>query len=461
MYREETAADGKKREGHPVKFDGSTAVFRMNPRLALFFYNLLFPFALLFMLPRLALRMARRGNFRNKFGQRLGRYDAQTRSRLADGARIWIHSISVGETFLALKLARKMKALDPALKVALSATTSTGFALAEKHAVDWLEVIYNPLDAPPFVRRALNIVRPRELIFIEAMWPNLLFASKKRGIPVAMIPRLSQRSGARFRKARFFTGGFFGAPDCLCAQEAEDVPRLLSVGADAARIHVTGAIKFDQADDCGPSRAEEFRGLVRALGVGDGAPILLAGSTFAGEEKILATLFLELRDRFPSLFLILVPRHVERIPEIVGDLKPLGLRIVLRTAMEKGAAADCLIVNTTGELRDWYHVGTVVFIGKSLTSFGGQNPAEAIAANKPAVFGPHMENFANIARTLLEHRAAIQVADATELKDAIARLLADGQLRRQITAQAGEILSVHRGATERAASQLLKLRTRS
>lgn len=432
----------------------------MHPRLSLFLYNLLFPFALVFMLPGLLLRMARRGKFRNKFGQRIGRYDADVRTRLADGPRIWIHSISVGETFLALKLARKMKALDPALKVALSVTTSTGFALAEKHAAEWLEVIYNPLDAPPYVRRTLNAIRPRKLVFIEAMWPNLLFAAKKRGIPVAMIPRLSQRSEARFRKARFFTGGFFGAIDCLCAQEPEDAPRLVSVGADAGKIHVTGAIKFDHADDSGPSRAEEFRGLVRSLGVRDDAPILLAGSTFPGEEKILATLFLELREKFPGLFLVLVPRHVERTPEILAELNPLGIRIALRTAVEKGATADCLLVNTTGELRDWYHVGSVVFIGKSLASFGGQNPVEAIVAGKPVVFGPHMENFANIVRLLLERRAAIQVHNPAALKQAVAQLLEQEELRNEMAGRAATVLSVHHGATERAAALLLGLQAR-
>ena len=437
----------------------------MNARLTLFIYNLLFPFALLIMLPGLAMRIARRGNYRRKFLQRFGFYDAEVKARLTAGGRTWIHSISVGETFLALKLARKMKELDPTLKIVLSVTTSTGFALAEKSATDWLEVIYNPLDALPFVHRALKFIRPAQLIFIEAMWPNLLLGAKMRGIPVAMIPRLSQRSERRFHKFRFFTGGFFGAFDCLCAQEVEDPPRLESVGADPAKIQVTGSIKFDHADDKPSGRVEELREATESLGVKHGAPILLAGSTFPGEEKILVQLFCELRTQFPDLFLILVPRHVERTPEILGEIKPFGLNIALRTRPENGAGknakTDCLIVDTTGELRDWYHVGTVIFIGKSLESYGGQNPVEAAVAGKPVIVGPHMENFKNIVRLLLEHRAAIQVADIAGLKNEVARLLSQPELRQEMTRHIHKALESHQGATARAASLLLKLGNRS
>jgi len=431
----------------------------MNPRLSLFLYNLLFPFALLAMLPNLLMRLVRRGNYQRKFGQRFGIYDPQLQARLGSGEWIWIHSISVGETFLALKLAQKMRTLDPAILIVLSVTTSTGFALAEKSATGWLEVIYNPLDALPFVHRALKFVRPAQLIFVEAMWPNLLLGAKKRGIPVIMIPRLSERSERRFRKFRFFTGGFFGAFDCMCAQEPEDPPRLESVGADPEKIQVTGSIKFDHADDKPSTRVAEFRALVKMLGVKDGSPILLAGSTFQGEEKILADMFVELRHQFPDLFLILVPRHVERTPEVIAEIKPLGFRIARRSTLANRAMkADCLIVDTTGELRDWYHLASVVFIGKSLTSFGGQNPVEAAVAGKPVIFGPHMENFRNIVQLLLARKAAIQVANPLELKSEIERLLALPQLLQEMSGRAHDALVSHQGATERAAKLLLGMR---
>ena len=438
----------------------------MNARLSLFIYNLLFPLAFLAMLPNLLMRMTRRGNYRHKFAQRFGFYDREVLARLAPegrpehGGRTWIHSISVGETFLALKLARKMKSLDPSLKAVLSVTTSTGFALADKSASDWLEVIYNPIDGLPFVQRTLGIIRPVRLIFIEAMWPNLLLGAKKRGIPIAMIPRLSERSGQRFAKFRFLTGGFFGAIDCLCAQEPEDVPRLEAVGADPAKIHVTGGIKFDYSEDAPSTRAAEFRALLRSLNVPGDSPVLLAGSTFPGEEILLARMLIELREQFPGLILILVPRHVERTPAILEELQPLGLQVALRTKPASDTETvkpDCLIVDTTGELRDWYYAGDVIFIGKSLDTYGGQNPAEAAAAGKPILFGPHMENFKNIVHLLIDHGAAVQVTDIDELKKEVAKLFADPALRAKMSANAPQALAPHQGATARAAALLLKL----
>lgn len=451
-------------------------------RARLFFYNLLSPAALLAMLPGLARRMARRGNYRRKFGQRFGIYDAQTRERLRSGEWTWVHSISVGETVLALKIARKMKELDPGLRVVLSATTSTGFALAEQSAEDWIEVLYNPLDAAWIVRRALALVRPRRLIFIEAIWPNLLACAKKRGIPAALIARLSPRSAARFRRFRFFTDPIFRLLDAICVQEPDDTALWQALGADAAKIHVTGNAKFDHSP-APPKRLGEFRELLRGLGVREDAPILLAGSTFPGEERILAEVFRKLRAEFPQLFLIIVPRHVERTGEAAADVTESGLTFALRTAADVGAGAaagaaaaasasaasggrgpgpdtapDCLIVNTTGELREWYHAATVVFIGKSLTSTGGQNPVEAVAAGKPVIFGPHMENFRAIVEQWLAADAAIQVADAAALEAQTARLLRDPDLRAALAGRARRIAAAHEGATARIAQLLSRLR---
>ena len=424
-----------------------------DARRSLRLYNLLFPLVFVVLLPGYLLRMFRRGGFREKFAQRFGRYTALERQRLAEGRWLWLHSISVGETLLALKLARQIRVQEPATKIALSVTTSTGFAVAREAACEWLEVIYNPLDLPAFVRASLDVVRPRRLIFIEAVWPNLLAEAKRRGLPVAFVPRLSPRSEGRFRRARGLTGPVFRLLDVLAVQEPEDVTRWESLGVDKARIRVTGNAKFDFAAS-GGERVAEFRAILRQLGVVEEAPVLLAGSTFPGEEWILAKLFGELRGRFPNLFLILVPRHVERTPGVLVDLRPLGLRVALRSD-EARAPADVLVVNTTGELRDWYHLATVVFIGKSLTAHGGQNPVEPVLAGKPVVYGPHMENFAAIVARWHEEEAAVQVRDEAELKEQLADLLANASRRERLAHRAREIVTAHFGATERTAAALL------
>jgi 3-deoxy-D-manno-octulosonic-acid transferase len=427
-----------------------------DARRSLLIYNLFFPLVFLALLPGFLLRMTRRGGYREKFGQRFGRYSDDERARFASGQWIWLHSISVGETLLALKLARQIHALDPTKSIALSVTTSTGFAVAREAASEWLDVIYNPLDAAWIVRAALDAVRPQRLIFVEAIWPNLLAEAKRRGLPVTFVPRLSPRSEARFRRARALTGPIFRLIDGLAVQEPEDVARWRSLGVAEDRIHLTGNTKFDHAA-AGGERVEEFRTLLRRLGVQDGAPILLAGSTFPGEERILAEIFLQLRARFPDLFLIIVPRHVERTQEVLAELRPLGLRVALRTE-PAGAPADALIVNTTGELRDWYHVSTAVFIGKSLTAHGGQNPVEPVLAGKPVVFGPHMENFAAIVTRWQQARAAVQVRDASELRVQLGALLADPERRDELARRAREIVAAHTGSTLRTSTVLMGLK---
>jgi 3-deoxy-D-manno-octulosonic-acid transferase len=429
------------------------APFPDDSRRSLRLYNLFFPLVLLVLLPGYLLRMVRRGGYRENFGQRFGRYSTTDRQRFANGSWLWLHSISVGETLLALKLARQMRAVDPQTNIALSVTTSTGFAVAREAACEWLEVIYNPLDLRSFVQAALNTVRPRRLIFIEAVWPNLLAEAKRRGLPVAFVPRLSPRSERRFRCFRGIAGPMFRLVDVLAVQDQEDVPRWESLGVDRARIQVTGNTKFDYAGG-GGERVTEFRNLLHQLGVAEDAPILLAGSTFAGEELILAKVYRELRERFPNLFLILVPRHVERTPEVLADLRPLNLRVALRSEPAT-SPADILVVNTTGELRDWYHLATVVFIGKSLTAHGGQNPVEPVMAGKPVVYGPNMENFAAVVTRWREENAAVQVRDATALQEQIADLLTDSARRDTLALRAREIVAAHLGATGRTVTAVL------
>jgi 3-deoxy-D-manno-octulosonic-acid transferase len=425
-----------------------------DARRSLFFYNLFFPLVFLVLLPGYLARMLRRGGFREKFGQRLGRFSAADCTRFAAGEWIWIHSISVGETLLAVKLARQIRALDGGKNIALSVTTSTGFAVAQPAACDWLEVIYNPLDLRSIVRRVLDIVRPRRLIFIEAIWPNLLAEARQRAIPATFLPRLSPRSERRFRKFRALTGPIFRLLDGLAVPETADIERWHSLGVATDRMAVTGNSKFDHTATT--PRTGEFRTILHRCGVAADAPVLLAGSTFPGEERILAEVFRDLRTEFPTLFLIIVPRHVERTDAILADLRPLDLRIALRNSLDD-RPADVLLVNTTGELRDWYYLATVVFIGKSLTSTGGQNPVEPVLAGAPVIFGPHMENFEPIASQWLAADAAICIQDAAELSTEIATLLRDPTRRAILSSRARTIAAAHQGATERTARRLVAL----
>jgi 3-deoxy-D-manno-octulosonic-acid transferase len=426
--------------------------------MALLIYNLLFPIVFIAMLPALARRMIRRGNFRRKFSQRFAKYDEAVRRRMGTG-RVWVYSISVGETLLALRLIRRMRELRPDLRVVLSTTTSTGFALALENASDWLDPIYNPIDAWTLTRRAIEAIKPERLIFIEAIWPNLLGHAAKRGIPTSLVARLSPRSEGRFRAFRFVTGPIFRLLDSVSVQERDDPARWQSLGVLARHIHVTGNIKFDlppARDD----RAAEFRDLLKRLGVPADALVLLGGSTFPGEEAILARICVRLQAEFPGLFLIIVPRHVERSSDAAAEVTEAGLTFALRSAAaERESPPGCLLVNTTGELRAWYELATVVFIGKSLSpaAIGGQNPIEPVFAGKPVLFGPRMDNFRAVVTRLLEEGAAIEAPDEAALEDAIAKLLREPDLRDKLASRAREIVAAHEGATDRTAKLVLGL----
>ncbi len=424
-----------------------------------FFYNLLFPVALLFFLPGYVVKMLRRGNYREKFGQRLGLYDRETRRRISGGRHTWMHAVSVGEVLIALKLAATMKKGEPALRLVLSTTTTTGFALAQSQAPDWVEVIYTPLDFWPVMRAAFTLIRPVRIVLVEAeVWPNLAALAHRRKIPLALVnARLSPRSEGRFQRFKAIVRPFFRMLDLICVQEPDDVARWESLGVERSRIHHVGSIKYDPADL--PPSPLRPRAVLENFGIDPTRPILLGGSTHPGEEEILGRVFLELRGEFPDLFLLIAPRHVERTREIAPELRRLGLQPVCRSETESAAGPhDCLLLDTTGELRDWYAVATLVFIGKSLTARGGQNPVEAIVADRPVLFGPHMENFASLARSLVEKEGALSVADESSLTIGAARLLRDPSLSAELITAARTVLDPHRGATQRTADLLKSLR---
>jgi len=429
----------------------------MNPLLRLC-YNLVFPVVILALLPGFAFRMLKRGNYRHKFGQRFAIYSRRVRVRLRrlSGRCVWVHAVSVGEVLIALKFIEQLRKTQPELPIVLSTTTSTGYALASRHPASDLEVIYHPVDFWLSTSSAMSLIRPLALIMVEAeIWPNLTHAAKAQGARLALInARLSPRSERRYRRVRSLIGGLFRQLDWVGLQDAEDVERFTRLGARPEALQVTGSIKFDPEGDA-PAPRGGFEEILSRTG-GQGRPILLAGSTHPGEEKILGRVYQSLRKEFPELFLVVVPRHAERRRSVLADLESLGLRVSLRSH-PVGSTCDVLVIDTTGELRRWYAEATVVFVGKSITSPGGQNPAEAVSANKPVVFGPHMENFQQLTRTLLRNQGAIQVSDEAGLEQALRRLLRDPNGARQMASAATLALAVHRGATELTVQGILRL----
>ena len=424
-------------------------------------YNLLYPLGLLLFLPGQISKLLRRGNYRHGFGQRFGVYDRDVQARLASHRCTWIHAVSVGEVAIALKLSAKLKELDPEFFCVLTTTTTTGFAFATQEAGEGMEVLYSPLDFWPIMRRAYAVIRPIRVVLVEAeVWPNLAAEARGRGLPLALVnARLSQRSERRFRRFLFLVAPTFRCLDLVCVQEPEDIERWIALGVPRERIHHVGSIKYDPADV--RLSSDLPLEVLRGLGIDRDSPILFGGSTHAGEEEILGEIFQRLRADFPAFTLIIAPRHVERAREIRARLEQLGLNVCLRSeaGRARSAAPDCLLLDTTGELQHWYAVATIVFVGKSLTARGGQNPVEPIFAGKPVLFGPHMENFSALAEALVANKAAVQVRDPNSLQQQIAWLLRDREAALHMVANAQAVLARHSGATARTAALLLNLKS--
>ncbi len=429
--------------------------------LVRFLYNCAYPIAALLLLPGLLWKMLRRGKYRHKFGQRFAIYSTNVRERLAARRRTWVHAVSVGEVLIALKLIDRLRQRAPDRAFVLSTTTSTGFALATQHRSDWLEPIYNPLDFILLTRRALALIRPVQLLLIEAeVWPNLVAGVRASGATAILVnARLSPRSESRYRRARWITAPIFNGLDAICVPDPEDIARWQGLGVRREILHVTGSIKFD--NPAAPSD-RDFRPLLDHLGLPADAPILLGASTHPGEEKLLGKALLDLKKTNPHWIYLCVPRHVERTPEIVTDLQSLGLSVALRTKIENRKSkienVDVLVVDTTGELRDWYRCATIVVVGKSFLGKGGQNPAEAIQVGRPVLFGPHMQNFQVLVRDLVRHHGARQLTSSDQLVPTLNELLADPAARAALVDNGQAVVARHLGATDRTCDQIESFR---
>ncbi len=434
--------------------------FCFNLRRVRLLYNLLFPVGFILSAPYYFWKLWRRGGWQRGFGERFGKIEAGKLQSLSGGRTLWLHAVSVGEVNVSLQLIAALRPRLAGWKFLVSTTTTTGMGELEKKLPSDVARIYYPVDFPWAVRRALDAVRPAAVVLVEAeFWPNFLWQVRERGLPVCLAnARVSDKSFRGYRRAGFIFRELFANFTAIGAQNDADAARLRELGCRAEAIRVTGNAKFDAAAPTSGT-ALDVPALLRQLGVPDDAQLLVAGSTHAGEEVLLAQMFLRLRDRFPKLFLVLVPRHFERTRAVVEELRPTQIRLALRTELNEGkifttGSVDCLLVNTTGELRHFYRHATVVFVGKSLTAKGGQNPIEPGALGKAMVFGSHMENFRPIAAEFVAHDGAVQVPDATALESAFATLLAGSARCEQLGANALRVTQRNQGAAERTADMI-------
>lgn len=360
-------------------------------------------------------RKTRRG-----FLQRFGFYPPGT---LPEGGwpRVWLHGASAGDLQALAPMFERFRERFPDAKIFLSTITDTGHLMAEQRLrarVDGL--VYAPWDLAGATRRAMRALRPDLLVLEYAeIWPNLIRAARRAGTRVVLTNGRFSPDRLRGYRTLF---AVFGNPlaelDLLLMREDEEAERALSLGAPLDRVWVTGNTKFDGLAVPGPSPEDEE--LRTALGLSADASVLMGGSTHEGEEEILLSVWQRLRDTHPALRLVLAPRYVDRAGRVQSLAQARGVEAARRT--QGPARTPVVVLDTIGELARAYRLATVVFVGGSFTSRGGQNILEPAAQGRPVLFGPRMENFRDSVQVLLG-RGGIQVADAEQLYRVLLELL--------------------------------------
>jgi len=415
-----------------------------------FLYNVLFAVGYVLMLPHFLLRMWRRGGYRRGFLQRFGIYSEDVLRQLKTRNRIWIHAVSVGEIHVALRFADELRTLDPETSFVVTTTTSTGHAVAEKKMREEDVLLYFPSDFPAIMNRVLNVLKPKAVILTESeLWPNLIRLAKKRNIPVILINgRISESSYKGYKLLKVFFSRIVRQIDLFLVQTAFEEECLTWLGVDKTRIKVLGTAKYDvvRIDPAGGGKARQ---ILELAGIALDDLIVTGGSTWPGEERILLDVFKRLKPSFPRLRLVLVPRHAERRAEVEAEIRRSGLNYARRSDLANahlpGSSVDVLLVDSTGELMWFYGCASVVFVGKSLTSHGGQNIIEPAFLGKPIVIGPFAENFSAVVSDLLSARALIQIQSAAELEDALKSLLSDDNLRTEYGRRAASAVQSRQG----------------
>src|SRR5579862_7267654 len=422
----------------------------------------------------------RQGKYVSNLGERLGRsFPGLSKLPEQRAGAIWIHAVSVGEVLSGVALAQKLKAAYPQRPLIVSTTTQTGQALARDRMKVADAVIYFPFDWAFCVRRALDAVKPTLVIVLETeIWPNFLREADRRKVPVIFVSgRISDKSFARYRKF-FGWAGFYLRPflrDALgharafLMQSARDAERVRELGAPADRVVVSGNLKYDQAV---PDTTPMSEWLAREVERSGRRPLIVAGSVVSSEEPLALIAFGVVQGEFPNALLVLAPRKPECFQQAADFIHESRRKFVRRSELKVGgngasggAASSVAVIpsdvtvvllDSIGELASLYRLADGAFVGGSLVESGGHNILEPAAFGKIPVFGPSMENFAEMASRFVSAKASVQVESPEDAGVAWIELLRDPERARGMSETARRLVDESRGATARAMEEIAK-----
>jgi 3-deoxy-D-manno-octulosonic-acid transferase len=410
-------------------------------------YSFLYGCALLLSTPYFLYRSLREPGFGESLVERL----AGARVEASGGRSIWIHAVSVGEVVAAGILVPRLKEAFPGTRLVLSVTTPTGRRVAEERLSGVDQVLYCPLDLAFILRKMMGRLRPLALVVIETeIWPNLLREARRAGAVTLLVNgRISDRSFPGYLRIRIFLKRYLREIDRFLMQSETYAKRIEEMGASKDRVRVAGSLKFDAVPDGAAP--------ISARLTPKGRPVLVAGSTLDPEERILFSVFERLRTEVPALFLVLAPRHAPRFDAVSELAVSSGLRVARRSRGDDAEKADVLLLDTLGELASVYAEADYAFVGGSLAPWGGHNIIEPASWGKPVLFGPHMQNFADVARIFLEAGAAIQVEDEAQLESALRELLSSRERCEELSRKALAVVAENRGAAARTVAALKEI----
>lgn len=419
----------------------------MGPFLIL--YNLALLLGLVVLAPiwvgyLLAVPKARAG-----FAEKLGRLPAPLVQRLAQRPagrkRLWLHAVSVGE-FNAIK--SLIPELEESFDVVISTTTRTGHDLAQR-TFPHLPILYFPYDLRPVIHAVLGRVQPDLVVITETeLWPNFIdITTRHRHCPLILINgRLSRHSHQGYQWIRPLIRTSLRQMTHLFIQSQADADRLQQLGKlEPERFTVVGNLKFDLIPTIDPTQQGI---LAHLLNIQPHDTVLTCASTHTGEDQELLETYLQLKKDFPELKLILAPRHPERAGEIRAILTAMAQPFSLRSQLhaENPNQQPIVVLDSIGELLTVYSFSTIAVMGGSFIERGGQNPLEPLSQRVPVIFGPHMDNFAQITQMILEAQAGYQVADRPQLINAVTELLTQPEIYDTIAENGQQLIENNRGA---------------
>lgn len=415
------------------------------------FYDIVFLFLSLLYLPYLIYRR----KYHRDFIQRLGFFPKNFFEKIKDKKVIWMHAVSVGEVNASISLWKSLRRDYPLYRIVFSTTTQTGNNLAKKFSSGEEVVIYFPLDFSFVIRKFLRIIKPSLVIILETeIWPNFVLQCFKQRIPVILVnARISDKSYWRYRLVRLFLRTILKRIDLILAQSEKESERFVNLGGNKEKVLVTGNMKFDNVDYAEIKTMDYSDKLKRLLHMGENEKLLVAGSTHRGEEGMILSAYKELFRQFPNLRLLIAPRHPERTPEIEklvskNNFIPLRISLLNYQLPITNHQLPVFILDTIGQLRDFYALADIVFVGGSLVKKGGHNIIEPAIFSKPIISGKYFFNFSDMFRIFLENKAILVCKKRIDFKKYLWFLLKNPEERKKIGINAKEVILKQRGASE-------------